>query len=475
MKKIILNSLIVTLMGLTQQTMAMTALDDEALSAVDAQALLNMEKNYDSGQKINFFKLSVEALMELNANIKTLQLGCGGSNGAGACDIDISNISLSGLHTGKITDINNPDYGSPTFSSDRAGTSAEITNPFIEFAIKGDSAATREVIGFRLGAEKIIGLLTLGTDNTLNPGDGIQSFSGYMKMAQTNGESITKTSKFGMAQDEKISGNLKALGQERTFTSKPGEEGHTGITVPSMRVNFSMPETIVTGNRMKSATVTGIRSSIASIPLAAAETGKTLPNTVQGTPDFSKDKLYVEFPALISLGGIINVGDHSFFKMKAGSSLDNLNLDITFVQALSMIHNIPLEGTGGYLSLQNQAVKWLGSDVEDIAQPGWWMSFEQPIQLGYLKTQGEVDISNVLPQVATAISDFLLHPDNLIDVNVLEAIGSLAKVPVEKKLNIDVGRYTNYTNGTPAALTLTNQILQNQKVTSNCFGGHKFC
>ncbi|MEK5764632.1 hypothetical protein VXE39_17990, partial [Acinetobacter junii] len=61
MKKIILNSLIVTLMGLTQQTMAMTALDDEALSAVDAQALLNMEKNYDSGQKINFFKLSVEA------------------------------------------------------------------------------------------------------------------------------------------------------------------------------------------------------------------------------------------------------------------------------------------------------------------------------------------------------------------------------------------------------------------------------
>ena len=43
MKKIILNSLIVTLMGLTQQAMAMTALDDEALSAVDAQALLKLE------------------------------------------------------------------------------------------------------------------------------------------------------------------------------------------------------------------------------------------------------------------------------------------------------------------------------------------------------------------------------------------------------------------------------------------------
>ncbi len=35
--------------------------------------------------------------MELNANIKKLQLGCGGANGLGACDIDIDHISLSGL------------------------------------------------------------------------------------------------------------------------------------------------------------------------------------------------------------------------------------------------------------------------------------------------------------------------------------------------------------------------------------------
>ena len=444
MKKIFLNSLALAMCVITQQSFAMTALDDDALSAVDAQALLNLENAYDSSQGINFHKLSVEALMELNVNIKTLQLGCGGSNGGTGCDIDISNLALSGL---------NPSFdaeGNPVFSGDRANTSASINNPFIEFAIKnGGSASTREVVGFRLGADKIVGLLTMGTDNVENPNDGLKSFSGYMKMAQTTGESVTKAGTFGNASDQKIQGNLKALGQTRELISKPGAEGHTGITVPSMRVDFTMPETIVTGQRLKSANVTNIRSSITSIPLAAPISGATLPNDVIGTPNFSNDKLYVEFDPLIDF---LNLGTHSFFQMGAGSSLDNLNMDITFVQALNMIHNIPLNGTGGYLSLQSQNVHWQGADAADIAKPGWWMSFKDPIQLGVLKTTDEVDISFVLPQVATAISEFLLRPENLINVNVGEAVGSLANVPVVRKLNIDVGQFTNYNGGTPATL-----------------------
>ena len=189
-------------MGLTQQAMAMTALDDEALSAVDAQALLNLENAYDSSQGINFHKLSIEALMELNINIKTLQLGCGGTNNSigntNGCDIDISNLALSGLNTSL------DDKGNPVFSGDRANTSASVSNPFVEFAIKnGGSASTREVVGFRLGADKIVGLLTMGTDNVENPNDGLKSFSGYMKMAQTTGESVTKAGTFGVANNEK--------------------------------------------------------------------------------------------------------------------------------------------------------------------------------------------------------------------------------------------------------------------------------
>lgn len=453
---------------------AMTVLSDQELSAVEGQALLNLQNSYDSTQGINFHKMTIDALMELNVNIKTLQLGCGGDKGAG-CDIDISNLSLSGLNAAKDAS------GSPLYGeNERPATSATITNPFIEFAIKGTTAASRQVVGFRLGAEQIMGLLTLGTDNVQNPTDGIKSFTGYMKLAETTGEAKTKLTKFGTTDAEKIQGNIEVnmlLGKpNRTFTSKPftdGKvtEGHTGITVPSMLVNFKMPETIVSGSRISTATVSGIRSTIPTIPLAAAEAGKTLTDKMLGTPDFSADQLYVEFPGLIG----DSIGNHAFFKMLAGSSLDNLNMDITFQQALNMIHNIPLTGTGGYLSLQSEAVKWQGADTADIAQAGWWMSFKDPIQLGYLKTQDEVDISFVLPQVATAISDFLLKPENKINVSFLEAIGSLVSQPVEKKLNINVGGFTSYTDGNPAKLTLQNQILQNQKVTSNCFGNHKFC
>ncbi len=55
--------------------------------------------------------------------LKKLQLGCGGVNGAGACDIDIDYLSLSG---GTVD----------STSTERASSSAIITNPFLEFAVK---------------------------------------------------------------------------------------------------------------------------------------------------------------------------------------------------------------------------------------------------------------------------------------------------------------------------------------------------
>ncbi len=105
-----MSSLAFAILATSQQGIALTALADQELAAVEGQALLNMQTNYDSGQGIKFHKLGLEALMELNVNIKSLQLGCGGMNGANACDIDISNISLSGPATGQKTD------GSPSFT-----------------------------------------------------------------------------------------------------------------------------------------------------------------------------------------------------------------------------------------------------------------------------------------------------------------------------------------------------------------------
>src|SRR5690606_8448378 len=187
MKKALLSSMVVGMCVFTPYSFAMTTLNDEELSDVKGQALLSMEvqrgynqaddlgTNYDQSN-ISFYKLGLEAEMEINTNIKKLQLGCGGINGATGCDIDIDHIALS---------------GNPTNGADRAATSALITNPFVQFAIKNpNQVSTREVLGFRLSAEKISGLLTMGTENSATP-NGINSFSGYMKTKAANGVAVT--------------------------------------------------------------------------------------------------------------------------------------------------------------------------------------------------------------------------------------------------------------------------------------------
>ncbi len=125
---------------------------------------------------VGFFRLGLNATIDLNANIQHLQLGCGGVNGAG-CDIDISNLSLTGVNAGS--------------DGTYASSDAKITNPFIELAIKNpNSLSTRELEGFRLGAASILGRLSIGTNsNTTSTTDdtGIKSLSGNLTVNLVNG------------------------------------------------------------------------------------------------------------------------------------------------------------------------------------------------------------------------------------------------------------------------------------------------
>ncbi|MFT0696465.1 hypothetical protein ACDX34_20445, partial [Acinetobacter bereziniae] len=167
------------------QSKGLVELNDTELSKVRGQALMSLgyiaptdSANKMQGQGVGFYKLGLEAELELNANIKKLQLGCGGINGAGGCDIDIDNLSLSGLADTR---------------EGRAGSSAKLTNPFLEFAIKNpDAASTREVVGLRLSAEKVLGMLTAGTENSETP-NGINSLSGFLKTKATTGLGYTNS------------------------------------------------------------------------------------------------------------------------------------------------------------------------------------------------------------------------------------------------------------------------------------------
>ncbi len=455
----------------------LTSLTEDEMAAETGQALFNLSYisptdssnlmrnktiNGTSVGSVGFYKLGIEAEMELNANIKNLQLGCGGRNGPEACDIDIKNLSLSGLP-------NSYDgNGNPVFNNGRASTSAKLTNPFIEFAIKNpDTASTREVAGFRVSAEKISGLLTAGLANTSLPtADGIQSLSGFMRIKNTTGSVDTKETLFGNTVDQQIQGYIKAIGFDRTFISNPGSPDNKGITIPSIKnVNFSTPDFQVNGNRRTSASETGIKVKIPSIPMDAGP----------------QNQLFVTFDP------ILLVASKAKFQMGAGSDVKNLNLDITFQQALSMIHNIPLQGTGGYLSLQSQPLLWPGVYVDsadsaqtnmsnmgktDVAQPGWWMSFAEPVDLGKLQASEQVDISAVLPQVANLVTQHLTTEANRISIPFGDAIGSVFNTPIVSKLNIDLEAATSLN---PAKVTLQNLQLKNQEIIPNCYGGLTFC
>lgn len=254
MKKIILKSLVAAMVGLSGHVSALTSLEDQELSNINGQALLSMEvqagfnqvdnlgEAYDQ-RNISFYKLGLEAEMEINANIKKLQLGCGGINGATGCDIDIDHISLS---------------GNSANGMDRAATSALITNPFVQFAIKNpNQASTREVLGFRLSAEKISGLLTMGTENTATP-NGINSFSGYMKTKEAKGTAVTnpRTMTYASTGNKYIEGAVTGtiLGQDLELHYKSND--YT-FNLKSTNAPFVIPATIVSGTRMSEVKLKG--------------------------------------------------------------------------------------------------------------------------------------------------------------------------------------------------------------------------
>jgi len=178
-------------------TSTLKSMTDSELSEAAGQALLSMSyisptdlankeaQRIGGDNSIGFYKLGLEAEMELNVNIKSLQLGCGGVNGAGGCDIDIDYISLSGLGNSATSNTD-----SAADRAARVGSSAVLSNPFIEFAIKNpDKASTRQVVGLNLSAEKALGLVTFKENfNGYEDSDGCPDIN--LRDIDTDGDGI---------------------------------------------------------------------------------------------------------------------------------------------------------------------------------------------------------------------------------------------------------------------------------------------
>lgn len=521
----------------------MVELSDADMSNEVGQALLGMSFTAPSGagtgattSDYGYYKLGLEAKMELNLNVRNLQLGCGGRNGPGNCDIDIENLSLSGPANGKVVSGTPALNGTPTWTVGRPNTSAVLTNPFMEFAVKNpNTASTREVVGFRFSAEEILGHMTAGTINDadvngLSTGGGIKSFSGYIKVGQTPVTSTTQQSIFGVRKDQAIAGNANInllLGsvdravQADVNKMTPGAPGYTaadgsntnvyrtnpsdpntaiwGINVPSQTVNFDFPITSVTGNRMSQ-----LNLVVRDVPVGS---------TIGGQPRIAigRDSGAISMYMSSSVLGLVQAAtffmgaDNANGTVAACSAtyrpadcsyITNLKANVTVKENFNLVHNLPIS-SGGYLSLQKEALRWPGTasaftyntstkvytdradnyvptDVEvmnygDVAQPGWWMSFKDPLDFGALNPTTQIPMDDVLPQLATYITDYLSQ--QTIFVGFGAALGALFGSPLYKGLG-DI----NMAADARAVMVLENLLLDgNQKPVSNCFGGLKFC
>ncbi|MBI0393154.1 hypothetical protein [Acinetobacter bereziniae] len=400
-------------------------LNDSELSEVQGQSLMSLSYiapndsiNKMRGQGVGFYKLGLEAELELNANIKKLQLGCGGVNGAGGCDIDIDNLSLSGISDTRLG---------------RVGSSAKLTNPFLEFAIKNPNASsTREVVGLRLSAEKVLGLLTAGTENSDLP-NGINSLSGYLKIKDTTGTGYTQTRNMSYLDTNKtIDANINAkICLFLCVTIPLGVKSNNySLNLDSAKADIFINGQTIFGNRMNKVSLNGYANI----------------NRI----NFSGN-LEASLNITAGLFKLQKTVDGNITGLKANVSVD---------QNLGYIHKIPLNNPFS-LSLQSQNVWWPNAEV--TAQKGWWMAFEDSIDIGDVTPSQKINITNdVLKQVVDPISNYLTS--NPIPCNGLS--GCLGGYLGIGNVNLQ---------NTSVNFPLKDLQLKNQNFAPNCYGSLKFC
>lgn len=455
--------LMATMCSVFSSALAMTEMPDSELSDISGQALMQMGKQQGTGisNDITFYKAGLDVELEINMNIKKLQLGCtAGSINGQFCDIDIDNMSLSGSTLG-------PDG--------RPASAALLTRPFFEFAIKNDQSKTlREVVGIRMSAENTLGMLTMG-DQQAGSGDpgntsGINSLSGYMNIGSASGVAQTEVRQMCYATSQCTDGSIglssNGVGQAARMTGR-------------IRANVAGVWT-----------VDDFYSDTYRLELSEADANVvTSPTTVNGKRQ-----------TFVNLLGSATIGDINFSGQMTANAL-GLELDknvtgtirgltatVPIQQSLKFIHKINVNNPFS-LSMQRQDVLWPGAAV--AAMSGWWMAFEDTIDIGNISPEAKVPITNdVLLQALTGASGSPWTTNNsgsgqtcnVASINCslyrrLSSGGDIYGVECPTTGDCLFGDLPVGVMTVPANVVfpLNNLKLGAQNVTPNCYGTARFC
>jgi hypothetical protein len=444
---------------------ALDALTDQQLSDVAGQALFYTQytppNTAQTTTNFGYYRLGIEGQLDINANIRSLKLGCDGINGTG-CDIDIDHLSLS---------------GNANTSDGRVTSNAVLTNPFFEIAIRHpDTASTREISGIRFGAQSIVGLLTAGLQNSTTA-NGINQFSGYMKVQSGIGSTTAEQSKVkGLANTAAayfdaatypVTGRMIALGlADTSFRTNGG-----GFNIPAMtNLAFETPQIVVNQTRISAVTL----NSQINVPQIRMNknypaAGQNVTATVNDVPNTTIRVDTRGGPIDAVITGCTNItflpaciaapNGRQFSNVDLAGTINNIQANVTIQEALGYIHSIPINSPLS-LSLQKENIKWPDSVSDDIAQRGWWMSMSDPVNIGSVNPVQLIDITPLFPQLQQSMSDYLqANPATTSDLAaVLSGTGLDANVG-----NIDL-------SANPLSLNLNN-IQLNQGFSPNCYGG----
>ncbi len=451
---------------------SMTSLDDSQMEGVTGQALFQMTQTVGDTANANqngltFYKLGLDGTIALNANINQLNLGCGGVNGPGGCDISINQMSISG-----------------NGCANRAlNCDAVMTNPYIELAIANDGTPTsRSLAGFRFSADNMSGLLSFG-QNTANP-NGLNTFSGYMTTTPISGTATTAAANLAGTTDTSNGGSGQSLqfwirvytqtlpctsltwcyinDGEALATSVPSKS--RGVNIPSMSIPYTVsvpnPNPNDTANPLVGAIINGNRQTATAVSTVVSIPPVDLSKWGPGSTNYN---LYNNMSSQSSLLNLLSTSS-----AQTSGSVSGLTTKISFNENLGYIHNVTVNSPF-YLAFQNQAIQWPGAASVDVAQPGWWMSFAQPVNIGVVNPTQQIDITPTFPQMAAAFLSFYNQSSPLIvKLSLLQTLGALFSNPVPVPVTANI----------PYQLLLSVSNLQldgHQNVVPNCMGGYKFC
>lgn len=189
----VLMTTVLTVMWFGQSRAALEPMSDEALSSVSGQALFVADKIGPTGggsgaspTDFTFYRVGLDALLELNMNIDEFKLGCGGVNDqltSSVCDIDMDYVRFMGRGAGQTSPDGEPIPGAGQPVQD----DFELLRPYLEIAVRNDDSRTgREVVGLKIGAESADGYFGAGQvecrGNDPACHSGVNAISGFLNI-----------------------------------------------------------------------------------------------------------------------------------------------------------------------------------------------------------------------------------------------------------------------------------------------------